>query len=164
MDKRATIFTVSLLTWMLLNWQFGLGHIIAGFLVSLFISYIVGDLFAHNIIFQRPARLFRFVFIYLPLFFTSMIKAAFSVAYRILHPDLPFKPGIVKVRTVLRTDTALTLLANAITLTSGTLTVDIDHEEGFLYVHWVDVKTCDVETATQLIVGRFEPIIKSIFE
>jgi multicomponent Na+:H+ antiporter subunit E len=44
------------------------------------------------------------------------------------------------------------------------MSVDIDKEKGLLYVHWIDVKTTDTEVATQQIVGRFEPILKRVFE
>jgi multicomponent Na+:H+ antiporter subunit E len=70
----------------------------------------------------------------------------------------------VKVKTTLKSDTALTFLANSITLTPGTLTVDIDKDCGVLYVHWIDVKAKDVEAATKIIVERFEKILKRIFD
>ena len=81
-----------------------------------------------------------------------------------LHPRLPINPGIVKVKTVLKSDTALTFLANSITLTPGTLSVDIDKDNGILYVHWIDVKSKDIESATKIIVERFERILKNIFD
>jgi multicomponent Na+:H+ antiporter subunit E len=55
-------------------------------------------------------------------------------------------------------------LANSITLTPGTLSVDIDSDNGFLYVHWIDVKEKDVDAVTKRIVGRFETILRKIFE
>jgi multicomponent Na+:H+ antiporter subunit E len=82
----------------------------------------------------------------------------------VIHPSLPVHPGIVKVKTTLTSDTALTFLANSITLTPGTLTVDIDKENGFLYVHWIEVRHKDIEKATKAIVERFERILKRIFE
>lgn len=77
---------------------------------------------------------------------------------------MPINPGIVKVKTTLRSDTGLTFLANSITLTPGTLSVDVDQENGFLYVHWINVKDKDIDRATSLIVHRFERILKRIFE
>ncbi|HHF98461.1 MAG TPA: hypothetical protein ENL39_03120, partial [Candidatus Aerophobetes bacterium] len=53
-------------------------------------------------------------------------------------------------------------LANSITLTPGTLTVDLT-DDGYLYVHWINVKAVDVEEATKRIVKRFEPILKEVF-
>ena len=77
---------------------------------------------------------------------------------------VPIKPGIVKVETSLKSDTGLTFLANSITLTPGTLTVDIDREGGFLYIHWINVRHKDIEGATKSIVKRFERILTRIFE
>jgi multicomponent Na+:H+ antiporter subunit E len=98
------------------------------------------------------------------MFLWECFKANLDVAYRVLHPRLPIHPGIVKVRTKLTTDTALTFLANSITLTPGTMSVDIDKDNGILYIHWIDVKTKDVESATRIIVDRFEKVLKKIFD
>jgi multicomponent Na+:H+ antiporter subunit E len=87
-----------------------------------------------------------------------------DVAYRVLHPQLPINPAIVKVKTDLKSDTALTFLANSITLTPGTMCVDIDKEAGVLYIHWIDAKTTDVEEATHRIAGPFESTLKEIFD
>jgi len=100
---------------------------------------------------------------YIAVFIWECVKANLDGAYRVLHPDLPIRPGIVKVKTTLKSATGLTLLANSLTLKPGTMTVDIDQENGFLYVHWMDVKTEDLDQATELIVGKFERILKRIF-
>jgi multicomponent Na+:H+ antiporter subunit E len=86
------------------------------------------------------------------------------VAYRVIHPDLLINPGIVKVKTSLQSDIGLTLLANSITLTPGTLSVDIDKDNSVLYIHWIDVQSRDIEEATRTIVERFERILRNIFE
>ncbi|MFH1407197.1 MAG: Na+/H+ antiporter subunit E, partial [Candidatus Omnitrophota bacterium] len=99
-----------------------------------------------------------------PMFLWECLKANIDVALRVLHPKLPINPGIVKVKTTLKSDTGLTFLANSITLTPGTLCVDIDSREGILYIHWIDVKAEDTAGATQAIVYRFEKILKKIFD
>jgi multicomponent Na+:H+ antiporter subunit E len=101
---------------------------------------------------------------YVPVFLWECLKANIDVAMRVLNPKLPINPGIVKVKTTLKSDTGLTFLANSITLTPGTFCVDIDAESGVLYIHWIDVKTQDVEKATQAIVLKFENILKKVFE
>lgn len=98
------------------------------------------------------------------MFLWECLKANIDVARRVLNPNLPINPGIVKVKTSLKSDTGLTFLANSITLTPGTLCVDIDSEKGILYIHWIDVKTQDIDKATQIIVTKFENILKKIFE
>jgi multicomponent Na+:H+ antiporter subunit E len=77
---------------------------------------------------------------------------------------VPIKPGIVKVKTTLKSETGLTFLANTLSLKPGTMTVDIDREGGYLYVHWVDVRSQDVKAATEELVLKFERILKKIFD
>ena len=93
-----------------------------------------------------------------------MFKANLDVAFRLLSPKLPIRPGIVKIKTNLKSDSGLTFLANSITLTPGTTTIDIDKENGFLYVHWLNVKSEDIDEATRLIAGKYEKILDRIFE
>ena len=102
--------------------------------------------------------------VYLPVLFYEILRANLQVAYIVLHPDLPIRPGTVRVRTSLKSDSGRAALANSITLTPGTLSVDIDDEEGVLYVHWLTVEAEDEEGATRMIVSRFEPLLKRIFE
>ena len=65
-----------------------------------------------------------------------MAKANIDVAYRVITGKI--NPGIVKIAPGLKSDLAVTLLANSITLTPGTLSVDIDQDKN-LYVHWINV-------------------------
>jgi multicomponent Na+:H+ antiporter subunit E len=113
---------------------------------------------------QHPLRYWYFFVYYVPIFLWECLKANLDVAYRVLHPQLPINPGIVKVKVELKTDTALTFLANSITLTPGTMSVDIDKDNGILYIHWINVKTKDIESATKIIVEPFEKILKKIFD
>jgi len=85
------------------------------------------------------------------------------VAYRVLHPAMPIRPGIVRVHSRLRTASARTALATSITLTPGTLTVDVT-SDGVFYVHWIEVSTLDEQEAAKRIVGRFEWFIAKILE
>jgi len=165
MDKKISLFIVSCLIWILLNWPPNAERLVVGVLAALFVTYATGDLFiSGSHFFKDPRRMMIWLFWYTPLMLGLMVRASVRIALRTLHPGMPATPGIVKVRTTLKSDTGLTCLANTITLASGAMTVDVDREHGFLYVHWVHVKARDLETATQLIVGRFEPLIKQIFE
>lgn len=158
------LFILALLIWSFLTWPPDYQHLIIGILVSGFISFMTGDLFVKRpYVFKRISRYFWFLY-YVPLFIWECIKANIDVAYRVTHPDLPINPGIVKVKTTLKSDTALTFLANSITLTPGTMSVDIDEENGFLYIHWIDVKDKDIQKATEMIVRKFEDVLRRIFE
>jgi multicomponent Na+:H+ antiporter subunit E len=158
------LFILALLIWTFLTWPPDPQHLIIGVFVCVFVSFMMGDMFV-----KRPHRFKQFTrylwfLYYIPLFIWECIKANIDVAYRVAHPDLPINPGIVKVKTTLKSDTGLTFLANSITLTPGTMSVDIDEENGFLYIHWIDVKDKDMQKATEIIVRIFEDVLRRIFE
>ncbi|NQV03880.1 MAG: Na+/H+ antiporter subunit E [Candidatus Omnitrophica bacterium] len=164
MKSRIILFVLGIIVWVFLNWVPDWQHIILGIFASAFVAYMAGDFFVKRPhLFTHASRYLWFLY-YVPVFIWECFKANIDVAYRVMHPDLPIHPGIVKVKTSLRSDTALTFLANSITLTPGTLSVDVDPEKGFLYVHWIEVKHKDVDKATKFIVERFERILKRIFE
>jgi multicomponent Na+:H+ antiporter subunit E len=165
MKSKAILFVLGYIVWCLINWIPDWQHLIVGVFVVAFVAYLAGDLFIRTPdSLKHPHRYWYFMVYYLPKFFWECLKANLDVAYRVIHPNLPINPGIVKVKTRLKTDTALTFLANSITLTPGTMSVDIDRDNGFLYIHWINVQDKDVEGATKLIVDKFEHILEKIFE
>jgi multicomponent Na+:H+ antiporter subunit E len=162
--SRVVTFVVSFLLWMLLSFALDWQHIAVGLLVALLVSLIMGDMFTDNPRKWFSPKRYLWFMVYVLVFIWECIKSNLDVAYRVLHPHLPINPGIVKVKTILKTETGLTFLANFITLTPGTFTVDIDQENGYLYIHWIDVATQDVEEASKKIVSTFENILKKVFE
>lgn len=164
MKSKIVLFILGFLIWCLLSWSIDYQHIIVGIIVSFIVAYLTGDLFTSRPhLFKHVSRYLWFLY-YIFIFGWECLKANIDVARRVIHPLKPLKPGIVKVRTSLTNDTALTFLANSITLTPGTLTVDIDKNRGYLFIHWIDVKEQDCEKATKIIVERFEGILRKIFE
>ncbi|MES9990997.1 MAG: Na+/H+ antiporter subunit E [Candidatus Thiodiazotropha sp.] len=92
---------------------------------------------------------------YLGIFLIALIRANFDMARRVLSPSLPLCPGVVEVRTQLKSSLGRLILANSITLTPGTLTVDIRGDS--ILVHWVDIPPgSDIESATLEITNKFE--------
>lgn len=83
----------------------------------------------------NPRRWFTFL-VYLFPFFFAMAKANIDVAYRVITGRI--NPAIVKIDPNLKNDMSLTFLANSITLTPGTLSVDVDQKTNELYVHWIN--------------------------
>ena len=166
--RRLIYFVLAFIIWILAAWPFVDGKIDLQVVVAgLIVAFIVAILF-HEIlpkehrVFISPVRVF-WALVYVPVFFYYVIKANFDVVHRALHPKMPIKPGIVKIKTDLKTESGITALANSITLTPGTLTVDLT-DDGYLYVHWIYVRSDDVEQATKYIAQRFEWFIKKIFE
>lgn len=165
MSSKIILFVFAFAVWCALNWVPDWQHLAVGVPIAAFVTFMTGDFFIRRpYILRHPSRYLYFFVCYLPLFLWECLKANLDVAYRVLNPRLPIKPGIVKVKTSLRSDTGLTFLANSITLTPGTMSVDIDRERGFLYVHWINVQATEIEAATKIVVQRFEPILKRIFE
>ena len=157
-----TVFILSLIFWLLLTFRITVPNLIVGSVASLVCSAIFARYYFHNVYkFLQPRRYFWFI-IYLFVFIWECIKANFDVAYRVLHPAMPIRPGIVKVRTTLKSDFAKTLLANSITMTPGTISVDIIGE--YLYIHWIYVRSEDPDVYTGMITGAFEKYIKKIIE
>lgn len=166
--RRLIYFILSFIVWLLLAWPFAEGQIdgqivIAGLVASAIVAFLFHEVLPEeHHVFVSPKRIF-WLMIYLPVFFYYVIMANFDVVYRALHPKMPIKPGIVKVKTKLKSESGITALANSITLTPGTLTVDLT-DDGFLYVHWINVKSDETDRATELICHKFEFFLERIFE
>jgi multicomponent Na+:H+ antiporter subunit E len=156
--------------WYLLSWPYNFQSATMDwplFFVGVVFALIAALLFV-EVFTKSPLKLFSpmryfWFFCYIPLFFFYMLMANLDVVYRVIHPLMPIKPGIVKVKTTLKSESAKAALANSITLTPGTLTVDIT-DDGYLYVHWINVSVTDVEGATRRIVRRFETLLSKIFD
>jgi len=171
--RRVVYFIVSFIIWILLTWPFVEGSqgntildiqvIIAGAIASFIVAILFHEILPNeHYIFHSPKRICWLLF-YIPVFFYYVLKANLDVVYRALHPQMPIHPGIVKIKTSLTSNSAITALANSITLTPGTLTVDVT-DDGYLYVHWINVKSTEVEEATRMIAKKFEYFIERIFE
>ncbi len=160
--RYVTIFILSLLFWLLITFNFTVPNIAAGAGVSAITAAIFGRYYFNNVYkFLQPRRWLWFV-VYLVTFIWACIRANFDVAYRVLHPAMPIRPGIVKVKTTLRSDFAKTLLANSITMTPGTITVDIIGDD--MYIHWIYIRSEDPALYTRMVIGRFEEYIKKFAE
>ena len=104
---------------------------------------------------------FIYSIIYIFVFLLELIKSNLDVAFRVLDPTLPINPGIVKVKTKLKSPIGRIILANSITLTPGTLTVETKDDD--FYIHWIDVTSDNINGATEEIVAKFERYLEVIF-
>ncbi len=157
-----TLFILSIIFWFLLTFEFTVPNLIVGAVASLICALFFGRVFIKNTYkLLQPRRYFWFI-VYLGIFIWECIKANIDVAYRVLHPAMPIRPGIVKVKTTLKSELAKTLLANSITMTPGTISVDIIGD--YLYIHWIYIRSEDPEVYTGIITGAFEKYIKRIVE
>jgi len=90
-----------------------------------------------------------------------LLKSNLDVAFRVIHLTIQINPGIVKVKTKLKSKLGRTILANSITLTPGTLTVETNGED--YYIHWINITSDDIKGATKQIVSKFEKYLEVIF-
>lgn len=163
------LFTLWFAVWVLLSWPPDPKDIITGALVSVFVTLMTIDVMgrkekARTPLMRKIGRLGWF-FYYALIFLWECLKANIDVAYRVLHPELPIRPGTVRIKVALKSDIGLTFLANSITLTPGTTSVDIDKDRGLLYVHILNIKDENVIKEGKLkVVDKFENILKRIFE
>jgi multicomponent Na+:H+ antiporter subunit E len=159
--NQLAIFFVLMIVWVLLNNNFELEIIGVGIILSFVLSLIFGSRTDVLNEFKFTPAAFFFTGVYLLVFFGELIKSNIDVAVRVLKPSLPINPGIVKTKTVLKSKMARMILTNSITLTPGTLTVDIDDD--IIYIHWIDVESEDIDIATEKIVKKFEKILVKIY-
>ena len=114
-------------------------EIIVGIILSLIVGIVSRKIFVKkDFRMANPLRWIFFAIYAIGPFFIGMAKANIDVAYRVLTGKI--NPGIVKISPNLKTDLGISMLANSITLTPGTLSVDIDEDNNDLYIHWINVK------------------------
>jgi multicomponent Na+:H+ antiporter subunit E len=141
--------------------SFAAHELLVGALVTMLMSYLGIRLFTCcNLSILSPVKIFWMVY-YLGVFIKALIVANFDVARRVVSPSLPINPGIVKFKTKLTTNFSKMVLANSITLTPGTLSIDVIDDT--FYIHWIDVQTTDPEKAFTEIAESFEKVLLKIF-
>ncbi len=146
------------------SWQV----LVAGVIVSVITALFTARFFIHEKAFFlfNPKRFFAGLYYCVIAFPWELIKANVDVARRALSPSLPVNPGIVKIKTDLKSEYAESALANSITLTPGTITLDIAEEKGetYYYIHWIDVASKDIPEASDAIAGTLEKWVRRIWE
>lgn len=147
--------------WILVT-GFVVEELITGLGVSLALSAILVKYTNYAAELNSPIKLIKFIFVYIPVFVWQLLLSNLDIAKRVLTPRIPLNPGIVKVKTDLEGDIGKLTLANSITLTPGTLTLDI--VDGDLYVHCVDIEGSKEEGSKKDVSGPFEKLLKGIFK
>ena len=136
------MFIVNLLLaliWGLMTEGFTLGQLleglVLGYLLLLFLQPLIGE--------SAYFRKVRQVFAFLLFFIKELIVANLRIAWHVITPSSFFKPGIIAVPLEEMSDVEATLLANTLTLTPGSFSVDISSDRRVLYVHVMDVDDAD---------------------
>lgn len=146
------------LAWAALTGAFTVANLIAGFVLGYFVLWVMQFVVATSSYFSKVRQIISLGFVFL----WALIVANIRVSYSVLAPFSKMQPGIVAVPLDIRSDEEITLLANMITLTPGTLSIDVSDDKRVLYVHGMHVY--DPEEFRREIKEGFEKRVQEAFE
>jgi multicomponent Na+:H+ antiporter subunit E len=115
-----------------------LGSFLVGVAVGFPVAYVFRRLYEEELELRRPVRAIPYVFLYAVVFSKEVIVANLDVAYRVLVPGAVLEPQVILVPLRVETAFGITTIANSITITPGTVTLDYDPDRNALYVHMID--------------------------
>jgi multicomponent Na+:H+ antiporter subunit E len=143
-------FILMFLTWIVLSGKFDPLLLWLGGISSFFVAYYFYDLLFPAMESGYTKIFFRFIG-YTPWLIWEIIKANFHLLYLAFHPRMKelIDPHIITFKTHLKSDIAITTLANSITLTPGTITVTAD-SDGVFRVHAIDRESAEALPGTML--------------
>lgn len=143
--------------WAAATGDFGTINLLFGFALGSIALYVPRGFWGESKYFHRSALVARLAW----LFVIELVLSSFRVAREVARPGLHFQSGIVALPLAVDKDAEITLLANLITLTPGTLSLDVSSDKSVIYVHAMDVT--DVEALRTDIKDGFESRIMEAF-
>ncbi len=159
------VFALSYLFWLLVTPVLETWYLLSGVLVCTSVAWAFSTYSFEEISLSilDPRKWIYFVR-YILILGWGILLAGISLAKIILKPNIEIHPGVVVIPTSLEKRWERTLLANSITLTPGTFFLDMDEDEGLLYIHWISMKSERLEKIREMITERYERIIGKVFE
>ena len=154
------LYAINLLmaiVWAAITGSASLHNLIFGFVLSTLALGVIREQINGTGYITRTLRVASLLW----LFLVELAKSAWKVAVMVVSPKLDIKPGIFAYPLTVTRDFEITLLANLITLTPGTLSVDVSDDKKVLYVHAIDC--ADPEGARRDIADGFERKIREAF-
>lgn len=150
-----------LILWLVANDTLEIHSVVAGVVITATIAFAFAKFSrVYSVVRWSPKAIFYFL-MYFAVFIEELVKANINVMGLVFRRRIDIKPGIVEIKTELKSPMGRLALANSITLTPGTLVVDMRGDS--LFIHWVNVTATDPVAATQAIAGRFEKYLKVIY-
>ena len=119
------------LFWVAMSGHFDVVNLLVGFAFGYLVLYVLQRVMGRSSYFTRTSGLVRFVGFYI----VEVVRSNLRVAFDVVTPTDYAKPGLVAVPLDARTDVEITLLSNLITMTPGTLAVDVSDDRSVIYVH-----------------------------
>lgn len=118
-----------------------LTSLLLGFVLGYFVLWLTGDLLGAGKYCSKVIRIFEF----LVFFLWELLLANLRVAYDVVTPTFHMRPGILAMPLDAKTDFEIMLLANLISLTPGTLSLDVSADRRFLYIHAMYIRDAEEE-------------------
>ncbi|TLP44843.1 MULTISPECIES: Na+/H+ antiporter subunit E [Cohaesibacter] len=145
------------LVWAAVSSSFTVPNLLFGFMLGMIVLFILREQVGAFSYLGRARRVLSL----LMLFLRELMKSAFRVAKLALSPKLELRPGFIAYDLTTDRDIEITILANMITLTPGTLSVDVSDDKKTLYIHAVTFD--DLEELRSEIRDGFERKIMEAF-
>lgn len=142
--------------WMFLKNDYSSSTFFVGYILGLLILLMYRRFFHERFYLSRVIAVISLIM----LFLKELVLSNISVLKHVLKPKLDIKPGIFALETELTKDWEITILANLITLTPGTLVVDVSLDSKILYIHAIDIQ--EKHEAIDSIKNSFERAIKEV--
>ncbi|WP_246940584.1 Na+/H+ antiporter subunit E [Bacillus pinisoli] len=142
--------------WMFLLENFSFGYFFLGFLVGAVLLFLFRRFIPGTFYFKKVKAILKLIFI----FIRELILSNLEVVKVVYRPTLDIQPGIIALPTVLRSNWEITLLANLITLTPGTLSMTVSPDNQTIYIHAMDIR--DKDETVKAIKDTFEVAIMEV--
>ncbi|MFE8702383.1 Na+/H+ antiporter subunit E [Cytobacillus sp. FJAT-54145] len=142
--------------WMFLKVSYDPVSFLVGYFFGLLIIFTFRRFFHSRFYLLRVIAVLNLILI----FIKELLLSNIAVLKVILKPKLDIRPGIFALQTDLKEEWEITVLANLITLTPGTLVVDVSHDNKTLYIHAMDLE--DAQEAIDSIKTTFEKAIMEV--
>lgn len=143
--------------WLLLNNSLSAGHILLGTLIAIIIPLLTRPMLEEHLKLKRPLLAVKYIAVVLK----DIVVCNIEVAIQVMGPISRLKPGFVAVPLDITGKLPITLLANTISLTPGTVSADVSEDMCWLYVHTLHLK--DEQALIDSIKSRYEAPLKEMF-
>ena len=150
-----------MLIWVIANGTLALDSLITGVVITAAIALAFASFARVYSVIRWSPKVIVYYLMYLGVFLLELTKANLNVMRLVFSPRIDIAPGIVEIKTELKSPIGRLALANSITLTPGTLVVDIKDDS--LFIHWINVSATDPVAATEEISARFEKYLKVVY-
>lgn len=142
--------------WMFLNESYHFASFLTGFIFGALLLFILGRFIPDTFYLHRVWKIIKLVL----LFLKELLLANLEIVKWVYRPGRKYNPGIFAMPTELRTDWEITMLTSLISLTPGTLSVDVSESHDVIYIHAMDIN--DKEEAIDAIKHTFEKAIMEV--